>query len=360
MNRLADNNPQTNDKTPPYNRKNRLIWSAIFVVIAVATIWTVVSESKNFSFSAFLSYINHSSKIWLLVAFLGMLGFIVFEGESVLCICRAFGYNKNHGKGFVYSASDIYFSAITPSATGGQPVCAFFMIKDGIPGTVTTVVLLANLAMYTLAVVVISVFSILIRPTILLSFNPVSQTLIYLGFIVQLLLVVFLLMLLFKADILHKVCYNVLHFLCKIKIIKHENERADKLSVYMQGYAECARMIKDHKQAMVKAFIFNILQRLSIISVSVFVFLASGGNTSVSFDIFGIQCCSIIGSNIIPIPGAMGVSDFIMIDGFSKFMRDPISFELLCRSISFYICVIICGITVLIKYWTFRKRGKQI
>ena len=55
-------------------------------------------------------------------------------------------------RGVLYSAADIYFSAITPSATGGQPASALLMVGDGIPTAVTTVVLLLNLAMYNLSI----------------------------------------------------------------------------------------------------------------------------------------------------------------------------------------------------------------
>ena len=84
-----------------------------------------------------------------------MLGFILFEGFALVVLRRAFGYRRGVWSGYIYSASDIYFSAITPSATGGQPASAYFMIKDGVPGMVVTVTLVANLFMYTLSIIAI-------------------------------------------------------------------------------------------------------------------------------------------------------------------------------------------------------------
>lgn len=344
----------------PRDKRNKLLWSALFIAIAAATVWAVVSQSKTFSFNSFLSYINGSAKMWLIAAFISMLGFIVFEGEAILAACRAFGYPVSHRRGFAYSASDIYFSAITPSATGGQPACAYFMIKDGIPGTVTTVALLLNLIMYTASILVMFIIAVTLSPKMLVSLGGLSRVLIAFGCIVQTLLTILLVMLLFKGNFLRRICRSVLHFLAKIKLIKKEDEKKEKLDKYMDDYAEYAKMIKNHKKAMVKVFIFNLLQRACVISVPLFVFLASGGAVSRVGDIWAVQCYSIMGSNSIPIPGAMGVSDYIMLDGFGKILTDAVNFELLSRSLSFYFCVVLCGITVLFKYWILRKRGKKL
>ena len=321
----------------------------------------MVSQSRAFSFDSFLSYIGRASALRLAVAVICMLGFIFFEGEAVITLCRAFGYPVSHSNGLLYSASDIYFSAITPSASGGQPACAFFMIKDGIPGSVAAVALIANLTMYTISILVIGCLNLLMHPDIFMAFEPLSKVLIIIGYVTQSSLTVFFLLLLLKNNMFHGICRKTLHFLCKIKILRHEAEKQQNLKKYMDEYAQCAYLIKDHNKAMIKVFILNLCQRLSIISVPLFVFLAAGGELSKAVSIWAIQCFAVIGSNAIPIPGAMGVSDYIMLDGFNNMMllHNAVNFELLSRSLSFYICVILCGITTLAKYLTYKKQEKK-
>ncbi|MCQ4775571.1 flippase-like domain-containing protein, partial [Lacrimispora saccharolytica] len=98
----------------------------------------------------------------LLLAVSGMFGFIFFEGMALTVIVRSLGYPAKHRQGFVYSAGDIYFSAITPSASGGQPASALFMIRDGIPTTAVMAALLLNLIMYTMVIITIVLFTILL------------------------------------------------------------------------------------------------------------------------------------------------------------------------------------------------------
>ena len=118
---------------------------------------------------------------WLALAFASMAGFIVFEAFAIMTLVRAFGYKKNVLQGISYSTSDIYVSAITPSATGGQPASAYFMMKDGIPGSVVTVVLLANLVLYTFSIILIGSSSIFFSPALFAEFSPLSKILIIAG-----------------------------------------------------------------------------------------------------------------------------------------------------------------------------------
>ena len=352
----------TIQKSSSDKSSNKLLWSLVSVFIAAATIWAVISQARAFSLNSFFSYFLDASIPWLLAAFLCMLGFIVFEGMAITTICRTFGYRVKHRRGFVYSASDIYFSAITPSATGGQPVCAFFMIRDGIPGSVTTLILIINLTMYTVSILCLGLLTLVTHPSIFLTFGLLSRILIIIGFLAQGLLTLLFLMLLVKRDLLRRICLRALRFLCKIRLLKHEDEKREKLETYMEEYAMYSRMLREHKGSMLKALAFNLLQRVSVISVPLCVFLASGGELANAARVWAVQCCTVIGSNTVPIPGAMGVSDYIMLDGFSEIvhLHNVVNFELLSRSLSFYICVLLCGLTTLIAYLLAKrqKRGR--
>ena len=348
-------------KKPSRNSRSRLLWSVLFVVIAAATVWAVLSQSKSFSLSALAAYVSEASKPWLAMALLSMLGFIVFEGESLAAICRAFGYPVSRRSAFVYSASDIYVSAITPSASGGQPACAWFMIKDGIPDMAVTVALLANLSMYALSILVLGIVALLIRPGVFAAFGPLSRWLVILGYLVQGVLAAFFVMTLLKNDLLHKICRKALHLLCRTRLLKREEERQRGLDRKMEEYAANARMMREHKGAMARAFLFNLLQRASVISVSFFIALAFGVESAKAVDIWAVQCYTVIGANCVPVPGAMGVSDYIMLDGFGQVIpwQNTVNFELLSRALSFYVCVALCGLTVLVKYLCLRKRERE-
>lgn len=360
MNR-PDNTPASTNGNDSLKLKKKLLWTLLFVAIAVASVSAVIFGTKGFSAENFLGYISNLSPIWIAVALVCMFGYIFFEGAAIKTICRAFGYKCTNRDGFLYSASDIYFSAITPSATGGQPACAYFMIRDGIPGTLTTALLFLNLAMYALSIVVIGIVCFIFHPDLLFCFSPVSRALIYFGFAAQIGLCAVFLLLLKNEKLLRKICLGTLRFLARIHIVRQVDRRIEKLEKSMIEYRECVELLRGRTWLSVKVFFCNLIQRGLLIAITLFTFLAGGGALSECIDIYALQSYVVIGTNVIPIPGAMGVTDYFLLDAFDDIMAsaDAVNLELLSRSIAFYFCIIVCGASVLIKFLLQQKARKK-
>ena len=161
--------------------KSRVLWSLIFLALIVITIYTITSQSKSFSVEGFADFLSEANPFWLGIAFLCMLGFVFFEGMAVRTLSNMFGYKRNIRKNFVYASADIYFSAITPSASGGQPASALFMIGDGIPTTVTTIVLLINLTLYAFTLILQGLVCLFLGAGNLENFDGFSIVLIIFG-----------------------------------------------------------------------------------------------------------------------------------------------------------------------------------
>ncbi len=335
--------------------KSRVLWTLLFVVIAALSVWMVTSQSQTFSIDEFKAFLASASVSYIIAAIVCMLGFIVFEAAALKCLDGAFGYRHSLGKGIVYSATDIYFSAITPSATGGQPVCGMFMMRDGIPGAVTTASLLINLAMYSFSILLIGIFSITFHFNVFSDyFGTVSKLLIVFGLLIQVILTLFIVLLIFREKLLHRICSRVLGFLGKIRLIRKPEKKLKKLDRSMAEYRACIEMIKKSgaRGPLIRAFIFNLLQRISQVSVTMFTFLAASGSPSLADEVWSMQNFVVIGSYCAPIPGAMGVADWLLLDGFGEIMSAAAAtnLEILSRAASFYLCTMLCGIIVLVKF----------
>lgn len=328
--------------------KKKVLWSLVLLVLIGLTIYVIIGSNESFTLEGFVVYVKSASLTWMIAAFLCMGGFFLFEGLALKVLCGAFGYKKPLRKCVVYSASDIYFSAITPSATGGQPASAYFMMKDKIPGAATTIILLVNLTLYTVSIIVIGFVCFLVRPAMIVHFSVVSKIMITVGVCVQFVLLTLFLLLVYKEKIITKCAIFFLKFFKKIHLIKNVEKKQEKLVRVEKQYKECAEAIGSHKKQIAVAFLLNLLQRLSFIMVSVCVFIGIGGKKVL--DAFVAQGFVVLGSNSVPIPGAVGAADYLFIDGFGHLVNDSVSIELLSRGISFYCCIIVCGLITLLAY----------
>ena len=342
--------------------KKKILWSFVAVVLAILTIMAVLSGSGDMTPAQFYEYVRGASLPWLLAALLSMSGFIFFEGEALRVILRHIGYPRGLRSSCLYSAADVYFSAITPSASGGQPASAYFMIKDGISGAAVTASLLANLVMYTLAVLIVGVTGFLMRPAIILHFAVLSRILIIIGLTVLLSLAVIFFLLLARHKVLFRGAGRLIRFLHKIHLIRHPDKYWNKLETAVEEYRVCVVQMAGQKRMLLIGLGFNLLQRISQMMVTIFVYLATGGSPSKLADLWSIQCFVVIGSNCVPIPGSMGVVDYLMVDGYQYLMDRQAAFrlELLSRGLSFYGCILISAAVSLAGYLWLRRRKKTV
>ena len=339
--------------------KKKIFWAIASVFIAGLSIWAVISQSRNFSFATLKSFISGADKGWLIASFVCTFGFIWFEGFALVRIARHFGYKTNALDGTVYGGADVYFSAITPSASGGQPASAYFMMKDGIPGYATTVALLINLVMYTLALLTVGIVSIIFKYPMLKNFSVLSRFFIGIGIVVLIFLALVFYMLLRKGKILYGICDAVIGLMEKIHVIRHGDKLRKKLKNTMAEYQECSNSITGQTGFLAEIFFWNLMQRMSQLLVSFMIFMSMGEGVKKAVDVSVIQCFVAMGSNCVPIPGAMGVADYIMIDGFKQLVGDnAANMELLCRGVTFYGSVLTSAFIILIGYILRRTRKK--
>lgn len=346
----------------PAGSGKRALWSLLFLVLAALSVWTVTSQAKGFSPRHFLEYLNRNNPWWLAAAGLAMLSYIGFDALMVGCLLKDFGYPRSFPKCISYAAADLYFSAITPSATGGQPMEAYFMVKDGVPAIISTVVMLTYLLLYTISIVIIGLVCLVLVPSSYLAFGTLGRIFIAVGAVIQIALAFLYAMLLWNKDMLRKILNWGLRLLAKLRIVRNLEKREEKLQATMDQYAAATELLKGRRKLLLKTLLLNLAHRASQILVTVLCFLAGGGPLHLAPKLFAMQSNVVIGAYCIPIPGSMGVTDLLMVDGFSSLMSEAqaANLELLARALSFYICILLCGIIVLVKYAMMRLRKDHL
>ena len=153
---------------------------------------------------------------------------------------------------------------------------------------------------------------------------------------------------------------NLAKLLHRWKLLHNLDSALSRLDKAQRDHELCAELMRGKTGMLFGAFFLNFLQRVSRIAVPMFTYMALGGIGRLAPRVFASQCFVTIGYNCVPVPGGMGVADYLMVDGFSDLMAfdDAIHLEVLSRSISFYICVAVSGVIVLIGSLIQRKRRR--
>lgn len=344
--------------------KKKIPWMLLFVVLMVLSIWAVVSHSGSYSLQLLKDTLKNAKVGWLVAACIGMLLNILCEGWAldvlVHALTRSDDGPKIRSHGFLYSAADIYFSAITPSASGGQPASAFFMSRDNIPVAHSAVILVANMFLYTISLVVIGLIGFILCPSIFWNMDTLAKILVTLGFVFLLGLSVLFVLILKKEKWVKNIAVVFISLGGKLRIIRHKQALLDRVDRAIQQYKSCAGLVSEKKLDMLKAFGFNFLQRLALLSTTILVYLAFGGSVQNLPMVISASALVLVGVYSLPVPGGMGVADYLLINGLSMVpdIESPANLELVSRGISFYSCIALSLTVVIIGYFIQTKRLK--
>ena len=341
--------------------RKKVFWSVLSLLLAGTTLWGVLSQLGEMPLRQLWASIQQSNKLYLLAACICGGLYIVMEGEAIRRIMTGIGYRVRFRHGILYGASDVYFSAVTPSATGGQPACAVFMIRNGLPTGAVTMTLIVNLILYTVSIVLLGLAAVLTNFRLFSHFRLLSKILIAAGFLILLGLTFLFFLLLRSGKKVFGAIGGLYRFLHRHKVIRLLDARLARLEKAQEDYDQCVRLMREQPVALRKAFCCNFAQRAVRLLVPVLVYLAMGGSVTMAPTILAIQCFVTIGYNCVPVPGGMGVADYLMVDGFAELMglEDALHVEVLSRSISFYVCVAVSGMIVLVGYLRQRKRERR-
>lgn len=337
--------------------KKRALWLTVFLSLTVISI-TVQISSQGFSFVSFRDCFSNANIFLLAAAFCSMLGVICFEGASLCLICRRLGHARPFRHGLVFCAADLFFSAITPSSSGGQPVSAYCMYTDDIPMEVASVAVLLNLILYEISMFLVAVVCVLLRPALLLTFSAGTLVFVLIGAAFQSGLLVLLILVLLRPALVHAMGNWGISLLAKLRLLHRVEDKRERLSRWIERYSRCSETVRGNGKMLLKALTLNLGQRLCMLLVPMLVYLALGGAWINALNVFIGQSYVYVGSNVIPLPGAVGAADWLFVSICGEFFSDPVSFNLLSRGISFYCNVAICGILTWVWLLRHKKSGQ--
>lgn len=122
------------------NKKN--IFNGMFLIILfMITIYYVFHGSGD-SLSEVWAKMQMADPVWVVLSVVFIVLFIYGESHIIHYLFGTFGIRTRRFTCFLYSCAGFFFSCITPSASGGQPMQVYYMKRNRIPIPFATVILM--------------------------------------------------------------------------------------------------------------------------------------------------------------------------------------------------------------------------
>lgn len=192
----------------------------------------------------------------------------------------------------------------------------YYMKKEKIPIPVSTVVLMIVTITYKLVLVVIGIGIIIFGQGFLHRYLEGILPVYYLGLGLNVFCVVFMTVLVFHPVLTKEILKKGVHLLEKLRLMKHKEERLEKLDASMDTYRGTAVYLKEHMGVIVVVFGITFVQRMALFAATWFVYRAFGLSGTSFFDILFLQAVISVAVDMLPLPGGMGISETLFLNIF--------------------------------------------
>lgn len=324
----------------------------VFLLVMFLTFYTLFS-GKNLGEIA--NAVSKMSVGYLVPAAALAIFFVCAEGYMIWYLLQAMKANRRkEGSSLIrciqYSFIGFFYSGITPSATGGQPVQLYYMSKDGNRGSDSTVVLM------TVAVVYKFVLVILGAAILLFWYRPLYSELgkffpLYLfGLLLNVILVVVIAGIMLMPNIMLRCALFFEKLFVKMSILKPSEKRPEKIHEFIGSYQNAVSWLRTHKGKLLFIVLVTFLQRCSVFLLTYMVYLGFGLHGTGMMKVILLQAAVYIAVDMLPLPGAQGITELMYQTVFAHVFTGTylIPSMLVSRGINFYFLLIVSLIIVLV------------
>lgn len=337
-------------------KKRKIPWGMLYIIATILAV--VLFGVFNREFGNVFRTIGNLTPGFLTLAVVVTVVYFFFEGGIIKLLMNSQGYPMGMGSGIRIGLIGLYYSYITPSATGGQPMQAAYLRRDKIPVGVSTAVLFMKFVCFQCAFFLISLISFVCMYGKLAAENPGIIPFIILGLIVNGGSIVFF-SCLFIKPVLNALCRFVKWLVGKLGFLQRRFHLLDSIDRFERDFGSYTDDFRGKWKSVLWGALLSVPQFILQMSVIYFVFRAFGYHTIGYFEVLAVQSLLQVSVSFMPMPGASGAQEI----GFSAFFKnyfapnDLYAAVMVWRFFTYYL-VVIAGAVLVVADQLLYKRKK--
>lgn len=337
--------------------KKELLNGLFLVIVFVLTEYGVFHGED---LKAMMEAIRSANKWWLLPG-IALVAFFIW-GESIIIwyMMHSYGIRMKKRTCFLFSSVGFFFSCITPSASGGQPMQVYYMKKKDVSIPVAAVVLMIITITYKLVLVVIGIGILVFGRNLLHQYLIGILPVFYLGLGLNVFCVTFMTILVFHPVLAKSFLEKGLKLLEKFHIFQRKQSRWKQLEESMSVYHDTAEYLKMHPRVIGNVIAITFVQRMAMFAVTWFVYRAFALNDVGFWTILFLQAVISVSVDMLPLPGGMGISETLFLTIFQPiFGTLLLPGMVLSRGLGYYGELLSSAVFTVAAQFTIGRKGKN-
>ena len=337
--------------------KMKKLLSFLFVLISVSVV--VIIAFSNPEMKNAWDAISRLSLPWLGGLLMCWVVYVLFEAIGTWTCLRRQGYKISLPRVLLTGLIGMYYSNITPSAAGGQPMQVNSLRKAGIPIEYGSMALTVRLVMNQFSVCAIGLVLFLINRDFVYKQLGGAIWAARVGWLINFATVPLVLLGAFKRKWMQALAEKLIRLGAKIHVVKNPEGAIERISKMLDTYHEALTEMSHHPKEILTQLLCSIVSLLGLTGSIVFVYYAFGQSGTHWSQVLTLSCLLFVSASYTPLPGASGAQEGGFMLYFAGIFKDgTIGLALLIWRFFTYSLFLIVGIfTVLGENTLLRKRN---
>lgn len=329
----------------------KVIVNAVFLFAVFAGTYYFIFRDQELS--EVLYYIHEANNGYLILGVVLALLFVCSESVIIQRLLNTVKINIPLLRCIKYSFVGYFFSAVTPSATGGQPMQVIWMKRDKISVADSTLVLMIVTAAYKTVLIGLSAISVIFEGKFITEHAGNIWYLVVFGVICNIAFIIFLVFAVFRQSWITRIIGKSVFWLGKHHIIKDRTRWLKKAWKVLSRYDTSADFLKQNKKVLRSVIWITIFQRLCLFAVTYVVYRSFGLHDVSACQIIALQTVIALAVDSLPLPGGIGASESSFLVIFLTIFGEDYILPgmLLSRGITYYAMIFISGAITLITHY---------
>lgn len=332
-----------------------------FIFLAVVFALTVWSVFHGADLQGLLECLQTIDIAFLVPSILCVILFIIGESVIIHYLFRTLGIQSQFSHCCLYSFIGFFYSCITPSASGGQPMQLIAMRKDRLPTAPCLVVLAIVAITYKMVLVVIGTLVLLIRPASVMVYLESVEWIMYLGLTLNVVCIGLLMLVVFQPNVARRLAVGCLALVNRIRPLRRLEQWQQRLDRAIGQYNGTAEFYRCHKRIVGNVLLITLAQRVILFLVTWLTYLAFDLSGHSMFSVVTLQGMIAVAVDMLPLPGGMGISENLFLDIFTPIFTEELVLPAMVfsRGISFYTQLLISAVMTVAAAFIIKDRHKE-
>lgn len=313
------------------------------LVILFTIVLVIYLGAKNGDIGDAYRALRSAETGWLLAAAGAWGVFVIFESMGLHVFFRQQKVKAPFRSSLLVSLIGMFYSNVTPAATGGQPMQVFAFKKRGVPTGLSSSGLAVKFFCYQTALLALGGVMWLVHPGLVARCIARGRVLVATGFVLNGVTVAAVILLAINKNIVRGIITLLIRAGKALHLVKDVAQATSRADAALADFHASVDMLTHHPVQLLGLLGVSMIQVLGQMTIAYCVYRAMGQSTALYTEILALQVLLQIAASFTPLPGASGAQE----GGFYLFFQDMfpesklLGALLLWRFFTYYLTLIV-------------------